>query len=69
MTRTRENLITKAQAAERAGVHRATIDRLRKAGKLTTYRELGDRSVLIDPEELDALKLRVVPAQRKGADA
>jgi len=69
MTDTPKNLITRDQAAERAGVHPATIDRLRKAGKLATYRRLGNRAVLIDQDALDALTLQVVPAQRTAAQA
>lgn len=67
MSRTPENLITRTQAAERAGVHPATIDRLRKAGKLKTYRVLGRREIHVDPAELDRLVLTVVPAQKQGA--
>ena len=47
-----ENLITRRQAATRAGVDVRTVDYWRTRGKLTTYRTRG-RHVRIDPAELD----------------
>lgn len=70
MTQTPENLITRKQAADRAGVSPRTIDRWRRMALLTTYRRLvGPAVVLVDPVELDALQktVQAVPAQRTAA--
>lgn len=47
-----ENLITRKEAADRAGVDVRTVDYWRGRGRLTTYRTRG-RHVRIDPAELD----------------
>lgn len=64
-------LITRAQAAERAGVHVRTIDRLRRSGFLDTYRRLGERTIYVDQDQLDTATkpMKIVPAQRQGASA
>jgi predicted site-specific integrase-resolvase len=71
MSRTTPKLITRAQAAERAGVNVRTIDRLRQSGFLDTYKRRGERTVYVDQDQLDlATKpMVVVPAQRTGAQA
>ncbi len=61
------NLITRKQAAERAGVHPRTIDRYRALGLLTTYERIGSQErVWIDREELEEL---IKPVQKTGARA
>lgn len=60
-----ENLITRKQAATRAGVDVRTVDYWRRAGKLKTYRTRG-RHVRIDPAQLDAY-LGVSPEQQHTA--
>lgn len=71
MTTTPKNLITRAEAAVRAGVDPRTIDNWRQAGLLTTYSKRGGRGeprVLIDPAQLDKITApQPVPAQRSGS--
>ncbi len=72
MTQTPQNLITRKQAADRAGVHPRTIDRYRRSGLLKTYTFRGlQTTVWIDAEELDVLlhPAVLIPAQKQGADA
>lgn len=66
MTPAPKNLITRAEAAARAGVDPRTIDNWRRLGLLTTYTKRGSRTearVLIDPAQLDKVTAPV-PAQR-----
>lgn len=62
-----KNLITRVQAAARAGVSPRTIDNWRKEGLLTTYTRRGSTvaRVLIDQDELD----RVTSVQPVPVDA
>lgn len=72
MTQTPQNLITRKQAADRAGVDPRTVDNWRRAGLLTTYTKRGSRTLVwLDAEELESLiqPVQVVPAQRQGASA
>ena len=52
-------LITRKQAATRAGVDVRTVDNWRRVGKLTTYRTRGHR-VLVDQAQLDSY-LEIAP--------
>lgn len=52
-------MITRKEAATRAGVDVRTVDYWRREGKLTTYRTRG-RHIRIDPAQLDNY-LGVVP--------
>jgi predicted site-specific integrase-resolvase len=72
MTQTPRKLISREQAAERAGVSPRTIDRWRRLGLLTTHTYKGLRmKIWIDPRELDHVRQPrlTVPAQKQGADA
>jgi excisionase family DNA binding protein len=60
-----ENLITRKQAAIRAGVDIRTVDYWRREGKLTTYRTRGYH-VRIDPAQLDDY-LEIAPEQHPTA--
>jgi len=60
-----ENLITRKQAADRAGVDVRTVDYWRRVGKLTTYRTRGHH-VRIDPAQLDSY-LKVAPEKHPTA--
>jgi hypothetical protein len=66
MTRTPDDLITRKQAAERAGVTPRTVDNWRRAGLLTTYTRRGSQStVWVSAAAVDQLTVAtVVPAQR-----
>lgn len=69
MSRT-PKLITRQQAAERAGVHVRTIDRLRASGFLDTYKRRGERTIYVDQNDVDlCFRPERVPAQRTAADA
>jgi len=48
------NLLSRAEAARLTGASLRTVDRWRKDGKLTTYRNRRG-AIRIDPEELDRL--------------
>ena len=70
MTPTPENLITRAEAAARAGVDQRTIDNWRTANLLTTYTKRGSRTeprVFIDPVQLDRL-ISPVPVSSGGSE-
>jgi predicted site-specific integrase-resolvase len=71
MSSTQKNLITRTEAAARAGVDRRTIDRWRSSGLLPTYTRRAGRTeprVMIDADELDKLITpKLVPAQRGGS--
>jgi phage terminase Nu1 subunit (DNA packaging protein) len=72
MTQTPQNLITRKQAASRAGVDPRTVDNWRRAGLLTTYTKRGSRTLVwIDADQLDSLTRPqpVVPAQRTEISA
>lgn len=70
MTDTPRKLITRQQAADRAGVNLRTIDRWRRLNLLRSHTFRGLQvTVWIDPADLDALLHPAVPAQRKRADA
>jgi excisionase family DNA binding protein len=65
MTNTPGNLISRQDAADRAGVGIRTVDHWRRTGKISTYRD-GLGHVRLDPEEVDdllAVKREVVRAQ------
>jgi hypothetical protein len=69
MTHTPQNLITRNEAAARAGVGPRTIDYWRKHEKITTYWNARGQ-VRLDPEEIDDLTAfapKPVPAQRPTA--
>jgi excisionase family DNA binding protein len=54
--------ITKAQAAERLGVHRRTVDNYLSGGILTKYKD-GTGRVLIDADECAKLRTPVPVVQ------
>ena len=60
-----ELLITRKEAAQRAGVHVRTVDYWRRSGKLKTLRD-GLGRVSIDPEELSTL---ITPQLEEGSGA
>ena len=69
MTHTPETLITRAEAAARAGVSVPTVDYWRRTDRLTTHKnDLGH--VRVDADELDRLIIQKpvsVPEQRSGS--
>lgn len=76
MTRTPEDLITRKQAADRAGVTPRTVDNWRRGGLLTTYTKRGSRTLVwVSAADVDtltraqAVPAQAVPAQREKASA
>ena len=71
MTRTPDDLITRKQAADRAGVTPRTVDNWRRAGLLTTYTKRGSQTLVwVSAAQVDTLTVaQVVPVQRTAADA
>lgn len=69
MTLNPEDLITRADAAERAGVNPRTIDNWRRAGLLSTYAKRGgDARIYVSATEVDRqTAYQKVPAQRSGS--
>lgn len=56
MVNTPKNLITRGEAAKRAGVNPRTIDNWRKAGLLKTYMiRGGPQRIRVDASELEKL--------------
>ncbi|TBR17416.1 MAG: helix-turn-helix domain-containing protein [Chitinophagaceae bacterium] len=47
--------LTKAEAAERLGVHPATLDRWRREGRITRYTTPGVQNARFRLSEIDAL--------------
>lgn len=62
---TRPARLTLTEAADAIGVHRRTLERYIKAGRLTAYR-VGPRLVRVDPDEVEALLVPIpVPVRRR----
>jgi excisionase family DNA binding protein len=57
-------LVSPAEAAAYAGVHRHTIDRWISSGKITGYK-LGEWLVRVDLDEIDTL-YKPIPTVRAG---